>query len=56
MNLRLRGAWNQLKGRIRQSSARATGDTAAYGRGQDERIIGSIESSVGRVKDRARKL
>lgn len=55
MNLRIRGAWNQIKGRIRQGSARVTGDSSEYGKGQGERIVGKVESQLGKAKDRASK-
>lgn len=49
---RLKGAWNQAKGNIRQRTAQGTGNESEFGRGQDEQIIGRGQSALGRLQDR----
>jgi uncharacterized protein YjbJ (UPF0337 family) len=53
---RLKGLWNQAKGNVRQRGAQGTGDNSAYGRGQDERIIGETQSAFGRLQDRVKNI
>lgn len=53
---RIKGSWNELVGNLKQRSARQTGDSAMYGEGQDQRVVGRLQSGIGKAKDRVRKL
>lgn len=48
--LNLKGNWNELKGKIKQSYADLTDDDLLYEEGKDEELLGRIQKKVGKTK------
>jgi uncharacterized protein YjbJ (UPF0337 family) len=49
--LKLRGNWNELKGKAKQQYAELTDDDLAYEDGKDDELIGRIQKKIGKTKD-----
>ena len=53
-DLRIKGKWNEIKGKLRQKYAELTDDDLQYAEGQDEELVGRIQQKTGRAKDEVR--
>jgi uncharacterized protein YjbJ (UPF0337 family) len=42
--LRFKGTWNEIKGKLRQKYGELTDDDLAYSEGQDEELVGRTRS------------
>ncbi|WP_343667474.1 CsbD family protein [Chitinophaga sp.] len=49
--LQIKGAWNEIKGRIKQQYAELTDDDLLYEEGQEDRLIGKIQQKLGKSRD-----
>ena len=49
--LKIRGNWNELKGKVKQQYAQLTDDDLRYEDGQDEELIGRIQRKIGKTKE-----
>jgi uncharacterized protein YjbJ (UPF0337 family) len=49
--LRIKGNWNQIKGRVKQKWGELTDDDLRYEEGQDEELIGRIQEKTGRRRE-----
>jgi uncharacterized protein YjbJ (UPF0337 family) len=49
--LKLKGTWNELKGKIKQEHADLTDDDLQYEEGQDDQLIGRIQKKTGQAKE-----
>lgn len=49
--LKLKGNWNELKGKIKQQYADLTDDDLMYEEGQDEELLGRIQKKTGKTKE-----
>jgi uncharacterized protein YjbJ (UPF0337 family) len=49
--LRLRGNWNQIKGKIKQQYADLTEDDLKYDEGQEDELVGRLQKKLGKTKD-----
>ena len=49
--LKLRGSWNEIKGKIKQQYANLTEDDLKYEEGQDDELVGRIQKKIGKTKD-----
>jgi uncharacterized protein YjbJ (UPF0337 family) len=49
--LKLKGNWNELKGKIKQQYADLTDDDLRYEEGKDDELIGRIQKKIGKTKD-----
>jgi uncharacterized protein YjbJ (UPF0337 family) len=45
--LNLKGNWNVVKGRLKQSYGELTDDDLAYSEGKDDELIGRIQKRLG---------
>ena len=50
------GAFNELKGKLKQALADLTDDDLLYGEGQADEMWGKIQQKVGKGKDEIKKL
>lgn len=48
---KLRGNWNELKGKIKQQYADLTDDDLKYEEGKDDELLGRIQKKIGKTKD-----
>jgi Uncharacterized protein conserved in bacteria len=50
-NLRWKGNWNMLKGKIKQQYADITDDDLLYEEGQEEELIGRLQERTGKARE-----
>jgi len=50
-NLRLKGTWNELKGKVKQQYAELTDDDLLYEEGKEDELIGRIQNKTGKARD-----
>jgi uncharacterized protein YjbJ (UPF0337 family) len=50
-DLELKGNWNVLKGKLKQSWASLTDDDLAYQDGKAEELLGRIQKKTGQTKE-----
>ena len=48
---KLRGNWNEIKGKIKQQYANLTDDDLKYEEGKDDELVGRIQQKIGKTKD-----
>lgn len=49
--LELKGRWNELKGKVKQSYADLTDDDLKYEEGQDDELLGRLQQKTGKTRD-----
>ena len=49
--LKMRGTWNEVKGKIKKQYADITDDDLLYKEGQDDELIGRLQKKTGKTKD-----
>ncbi|HSH84664.1 MAG TPA: CsbD family protein [Guyparkeria sp.] len=52
---RIKGNWNQIKGRIKQEWGQLTDDDLAEAEGHRDFLIGKVQEKYGIAKDEARE-
>ncbi|MGV3761680.1 CsbD family protein [Parapedobacter sp.] len=50
-NLKLKGTWNELKGKAKQQYAGLTDDDLLYEEGKEDELIGRIQKKTGKARD-----
>lgn len=50
-DLKLKGAWNQIKGKAKQSYADLTEDDLLYEEGKEDELIGRLQNKIGKSRD-----
>lgn len=53
--LKLKGSWNELKGKIKQQYAELTDDDLLYEEGKDDELMGRIQQKTGKTKEELAK-
>ncbi|WP_200978701.1 CsbD family protein [Echinicola sp. 20G] len=46
-NLKLKGNWNELKGKLKSKYGELTDDDLTYAEGQEDQLIGKIQKKTG---------
>ena len=49
--LKLKGNWNETKGKIKQEYGELTDDDLAYEDGKDDELVGRLQKKTGKAKD-----
>ena len=52
--LRIKGNWNELKGRAKQEWGDLTDDDLLYVEGKEDELLGRIQNRTGKTKDEVR--
>ncbi|MCW3464009.1 CsbD family protein [Chitinophaga nivalis] len=50
-SLKLKGNWNELKGKIKQKYADLTDDDLLYEEGKEDELLGRIQKKTGQAKE-----
>jgi uncharacterized protein YjbJ (UPF0337 family) len=53
--LKMKGNWNELKGKIKQQYANLTDDDLMYEEGKEEELLGRIQKKTGHSKEEIKK-
>ena len=48
---KLRGNWNELKGKIKKEYGSLTDDDLVYEEGKEDELIGRLQQKIGKSKD-----
>ncbi len=51
---RVEGAWDKLKGNVKEGTGKLTGDEKLQAEGKADQVSGAAKSTVGGVKDATR--
>lgn len=54
-NLRVKGNWNEIKGKLKQQYADLTDDDLTYVEGKEDELLGRLQKKTGRAQDELRK-
>lgn len=49
--LEIKGAWNELKGKIKQTYGDLTDDDLIYEEGKDDEMLGKLQKKTGKSRD-----
>ena len=50
-NLKIKGNWNEVKGKLKQSYGDLTDDDLAYVEGQEDELLGRLQKKTGKAKE-----
>lgn len=54
-NLKLKGTWNELKGKLKQKYGQLTDDDLTFAEGKEEEMLGRLQKRLGKNKEDLRK-
>lgn len=49
--LKLKGNWNETKGKIKKAYADLTDDDLTYEEGQEDEFVGKLQQKIGKTKE-----
>lgn len=49
--LELKGSWNELKGKVKQSYADLTDDDLTYEEGREDELYGRLQQKTGKTRE-----
>ncbi len=52
---KIKGNWNQLKGKIKQEYGNLTDDDLTYVEGQEDELVGRIQEKSGKTKEEVKR-
>lgn len=55
-NDKIRGNWNELKGKLQARYGELTDDDLAYQKGKEDELIGRIQQRIGESKDEVKRI
>ena len=50
-NLKLKGTWNQVKGKLKSKYGQLTDDDLTYVEGKEDELLGKLQEKTGKTKD-----
>lgn len=53
--LRIKGAWNEAKGKLKQKYGQLTDDDLTYAEGKEDELYGRLQQKLGKTKDEVRQ-
>jgi uncharacterized protein YjbJ (UPF0337 family) len=53
--LKMRGTWNEVKGKLKQKYADLTDDDLMYAEGKEDELFGRLQQRLGKSKEELRK-
>jgi uncharacterized protein YjbJ (UPF0337 family) len=54
-NLKFKGEWNEVKGKIKQVYGDLTDDDLTYAEGKHDELLGRLQKKLGKSQDEIRK-
>lgn len=55
-DLRIKGNWNKIKGKLKQQYGDLTDDDLTYTEGKEDELIGRLQDKTGKSKDEIRRM
>ncbi|SNS05167.1 Uncharacterized conserved protein YjbJ, UPF0337 family [Belliella buryatensis] len=56
LELKIKGNWNELKGKLKEKFGELTDDDLAYAEGQEDQLLGKIQKKTGAAKEELTKM
>ena len=53
--LKLKGGWNEAKGKMKQKYADLTDEDLAYEEGKEDELLGRLQQKTGQTKDEVKR-
>jgi uncharacterized protein YjbJ (UPF0337 family) len=53
--LEVKGAWNEMKGKLKQKYGQLTDDDLVYEEGKEDELYGRLQKKLGKTKDEIKK-
>lgn len=50
-SLRIKGNWNEMKGKLKQQWGNLTDDDLSFREGQEDELLGKIQKRTGRTRE-----
>jgi len=50
-DLKIKGNWNEIKGKIKQKYGDLTDDDLAYVEGKEDELLGGLQKKLGKTKE-----
>jgi uncharacterized protein YjbJ (UPF0337 family) len=54
-NLKIKGAWNEVKGKLKQKYGDLTDDDLTFAEGKEDELYGRLQQKLGKTKDEVKK-
>ncbi|WKN32968.1 CsbD family protein [Porifericola rhodea] len=54
-DLRIKGRWNEIKGKLKQEYSELTDDDLTYAEGKEDELLGKLQQKTGKSKDELKK-
>ena len=54
-SLKIKGTWNELKGKLKQKYGQLTDDDLTFAEGKEEEMLGRLQQRLGKNKEDLRK-
>jgi uncharacterized protein YjbJ (UPF0337 family) len=54
-NLRLKGNWNEVSGKLKQKYGQLTDDDLKFAEGKEDELLGRLQQKLGKTKEDLRK-
>lgn len=54
-NQRIKGSWNEMKGKLKQKYGQLTDDDLTYTEGKEDELYGRLQQRLGKTKDEVRR-
>jgi uncharacterized protein YjbJ (UPF0337 family) len=54
-SLKMKGTWNELKGKLKQKYGQLTDDDLTFAEGKDDELLGRLQKRLGKTKEEIRK-
>jgi uncharacterized protein YjbJ (UPF0337 family) len=52
--LKVKGAWNEVKGKLKQKYGQLTDDDLAFSEGKEDELYGRLQQRLGKTKEEIR--
>ena len=53
--LQIKGAWNEVKGKLKQKYGQLTDDDLMFAEGKEDELYGRLQQRLGKTKDELKK-
>ncbi len=53
---KIRGNWNQLRGKLKQQYGQLTDNDLIYQEGKEEEVIGRLQEKLGKTKEEVKQM
>jgi uncharacterized protein YjbJ (UPF0337 family) len=53
--LQIKGAWNEMKGKLKQKYGQLTDDDLAFAEGKEDELYGRLQQKLGKTKEEVKE-